>query len=75
MKQVFPNDWQAILAEEMEKTYYKKLRQFVAHEYSTQTIYPPMNDVMNAFTTTAYCDVKVVILGQDPYHGPNQAHG
>ncbi|WP_155592433.1 uracil-DNA glycosylase [Lysinibacillus cavernae] len=75
MKQVFPNDWQEILAEELEKPYYHKLRQFVADEYSTQTIYPPMNDVMNAFYTTTYHNVKVVILGQDPYHGPNQAHG
>lgn len=75
MNQVFSNDWQAILADELDKTYYKGLRQFVAHEYSTQTIYPPMNDIMNAFNTTAYHDVKVVILGQDPYHGPNQAHG
>ncbi|KOP77907.1 uracil-DNA glycosylase [Lysinibacillus sp. FJAT-14745] len=75
MKQAFPNDWQEILVEEIEKTYYTKLRQFVADEYATQTIYPPMNDVMNAFYTTTYHDVKVVILGQDPYHGPNQAHG
>lgn len=75
MKQAFPNDWQAILAEEIEKTYFTKLCQFVEHEYSTQAIYPPMNDIMNAFYTTAYQDVKVVILGQDPYHGPNQAHG
>ncbi|GAB0169069.1 uracil-DNA glycosylase [Lysinibacillus sp. CTST325] len=75
MKQVFPNDWQAILAEEIEKTYYTKLLQFVDDEYSTETIYPPINDIMNAFNTTAYQDVKVVILGQDPYHGPNQAHG
>ena len=75
MKEVFPNDWQAILADELEKTYYTKLSQFLAHEYSTQTIYPPMNDVMNAFSTSAYQDVKVVILGQDPYHGSNQAHG
>ncbi|MGE7914082.1 uracil-DNA glycosylase [Lysinibacillus xylanilyticus] len=75
MKQVFSNDWQAILTDELDKTYYKELCQFIAHEYSTQTIYPPMNDIMNAFNTTAYHDVKVVILGQDPYHGPNQAHG
>ncbi|EON73932.1 uracil-DNA glycosylase [Lysinibacillus sphaericus] len=75
MKQVFPNDWQTILADELEKPYYQALRQFVAFENSTQTIYPPLNDVMNAFYTTAYRDVKVVILGQDPYHGPNQAHG
>jgi len=75
MKQVFPNDWQEILAAELEKPYYHKLRQFVANEYTTQTIYPPMQDVMNAFDTAAYHDVKVIILGQDPYHGPNQAHG
>jgi len=75
MKEDFPNDWRTILTEEIEKTYYTKLRQFVADEYSTETIYPPINDIMNAFNTTAYRDVKVVILGQDPYHGPNQAHG
>ncbi|MGE7927821.1 uracil-DNA glycosylase [Lysinibacillus xylanilyticus] len=75
MKEDFPNDWRAILTEEIEKTYYTKLRQFVADEYSTETIYPPINDIMNAFYTTAYHNVKVVILGQDPYHGPNQAHG
>ncbi|MFJ7889558.1 uracil-DNA glycosylase [Lysinibacillus xylanilyticus] len=75
MKEDFPNDWRTILTEEIEKTYYTKLRQFIADEYSTETIYPPINDIMNAFYTTAYHDVKVVILGQDPYHGPNQAHG
>ncbi|MFJ7954091.1 uracil-DNA glycosylase [Lysinibacillus sp. NPDC096418] len=75
MQQIFPNDWQTILSDELEKPYYQALRQFVAHEFSTQTIYPPMDEVMSAFHTTAYRDVKVVILGQDPYHGPNQAHG
>ncbi len=75
MKEEFPNDWRAILTEEIKKTYYTKLRLFVADEYSTKTIYPPINDIMNAFYMTAYHDVKVVILGQDPYHGPNQAHG
>ncbi|MGE7986426.1 uracil-DNA glycosylase [Lysinibacillus fusiformis] len=75
MKQVFPNDWQEILAAELEKPYYHTLRQFIANEYSMHTIYPPLKDVMNAFYTTAYHDVKVIILGQDPYHGPNQAHG
>ena len=53
----------------------KNLRKFVAEEYSRGTVYPPKEDVMNAFHTTSYEDVKVVILGQDPYHGPNQAHG
>ncbi|MFJ7185586.1 uracil-DNA glycosylase [Lysinibacillus xylanilyticus] len=64
MKEDLPNDWRTILTEEIEKTYYTKLRQFVADEYSTETIYPPINDIMNAFYTTAYHDVKVVILGQ-----------
>ena len=55
--------------------YYKELRSFLASEYRTQTIYPPMDDIFNAFKLCAYEDVKVVILGQDPYHGPGQAHG
>ena len=75
MKKVFNNDWQEILQEEFEKEYYRTLRKFVAQEYSTKTIFPPIDDVMNAFYTTPYNEVKVVILGQDPYHGPGQAHG
>lgn len=55
--------------------YYKDLRTFLASEYRTQTVYPPMDDIFNAFKLCAYEDVKVVILGQDPYHGPGQAHG
>ena len=73
--QRFSNDWQSILAEETTKSYYQALQEFVAREYATQTIYPPIEEVMTAFTKTAYKDVKVVLLGQDPYHGPNQAHG
>lgn len=75
MKEVFANDWQEVLADQLEAPYYKKLRQFVAHEYATQTIFPPKNEVMSALYTTAYQDVRVVILGQDPYHGSGQAHG
>lgn len=75
MKKVFDNDWQEILQDEFEKEYYQTLRKFVAQEYSTRIIYPPLNEVMNAFYTTPYEKVKVVILGQDPYHGPGQAHG
>lgn len=75
MKKVFNNDWQEILQEEFEKEYYRTLRKFVAQEYSTKAIFPPIDDVMNAFYTTPYNEVKVVILGQDPYHGPGQAHG
>lgn len=75
MKEVFANDWQEVLADQLEAPYYKKLRQFVAHEYATQTIFPPKDEVMSALYTTAYQDVRVVILGQDPYHGSGQAHG
>ncbi|STY43637.1 Uracil-DNA glycosylase [Listeria grayi] len=69
------NDWDDVLAEEFEKEYYQELRQFLKYEYGTKTIYPDMYDIFNALKYTAYKDVKVVILGQDPYHGPNQAHG
>lgn len=75
MKQIFDNDWQGLLEEEMEKEYYQNLRQFLIKEYSTRTIYPDMYDIFNALHLTAYKDVKAVILGQDPYHGPNQAYG
>lgn len=69
------NDWDAILAEEFKKDYYLKLREFLKQEYKTQTIYPDMHDIFNALKATAYKDIKIVILGQDPYHEPNQAHG
>ena len=69
------NDWDQVLAGEFEKDYYLELRKFLKEEYSTRVIYPSMYDIFNALKHTAYKDVKVVILGQDPYHGPNQAHG
>lgn len=69
------NSWDQLLAPEFEKEYYQKLRQFLITEYRTRTIYPDMHDIFNALKYTAYDDVKVVILGQDPYHGPGQAHG
>lgn len=69
------NDWDSVLAGEFEKDYYLELRRFLANEYRTQTIYPDMHDIFNALKHTAYEDVKVVILGQDPYHEPGQAHG
>ena len=69
------NDWDQVLAGEFEKDYYLELRKFLKEEYSTRTIYPSMYDIFNALKHTAYKDVKVVILGQAPYHGPNQAHG
>lgn len=69
------NDWDAILADEIQKDYYLQLREFLKQEYRTKRIYPDMNDIFNALKTTAYQDVKAVILGQDPYHGSGQAHG
>ena len=69
------NDWDTILADEWEKPYYKKLRQFLKSEYNSQTIYPHMNDIFNALKYTSFEDTKVVIIGQDPYHGEGQAHG
>ena len=69
------NSWDDILKEEFVKEYYLKLRAFLKQEYASQTIYPHMNNIFNALKYTAYEDVKAVILGQDPYHGPDQAHG
>ena len=69
------NSWDALLKEEFEKDYYLMLREFLKTEYSTRTIYPNMNDIFNALKLTDYNDVKVVILGQDPYHGEGEAHG
>ena len=69
------NDWDELLSGEFEKPYYQQLREFLKEEYKSQTIYPSMYDIFNALKYTAYEDVKVVILGQDTYHGPGQAHG
>lgn len=69
------NGWAPLLAEEFEKPYYQQLRSFLKEEYSSRTIYPDKNDIFNALHFTDFEDVKVVILGQDPYHGPGQAHG
>jgi uracil-DNA glycosylase len=69
------NDWDNLLVDEFQKEYYLKIREFLKKEYKEQTIYPSMYDIFNALKTTSYKDVKVVILGQDPYHNPGQAHG
>ena len=73
----FKNSWDSLLGAEFEKEYYKKIRNFLAHEYKNPgyAIYPDMYDIFNAMKTTDYNSVKAVILGQDPYHGPGQAHG
>lgn len=69
------NDWDDILADEWQKPYYLKLRAFLKNEYSTHTVYPDMNDIFNALKLTSFEGTKVVIIGQDPYHGFGQAHG
>jgi uracil-DNA glycosylase len=75
LKNLLDNDWQDLLTEEFDKEYYQNLRLFLVNEYENNTVYPNMHDIFNALKFTAYKDVKVVILGQDPYHGPNQAYG
>ncbi|MFD2210122.1 uracil-DNA glycosylase [Virgibacillus halophilus] len=74
-KQILKNDWRNLLEEEFHKDYYLRLRGFLKKEYANFTIYPEMYDIFNALHFTPFHQVKVVILGQDPYHGPNQAHG
>ncbi|MDE6973137.1 MAG: uracil-DNA glycosylase [Lachnospiraceae bacterium] len=69
------NDWLDCIQNEFKKPYYKELYQFVRNEYNTHVIYPPADDIFNAFHFTPLSKVKVLILGQDPYHGEHQAHG
>ena len=69
------NDWDAILKGTFETESYRELRTFLANEYRTRTVYPGMYDIFNALKLTSFSDCKVVILGQDPYHGEGQAHG
>ena len=69
------NDWLAELEPEFRKPYYKALYEFVKTEYSTTQVFPPADDIFNAFHLTPLSQVKVVILGQDPYHNTGQAHG
>lgn len=69
------NDWLAPLRPEFSKPYYAKLYRTIKEEYATQVVYPPSGDIFNAFSLTPLKQVKVVILGQDPYHEPGQAHG
>ncbi len=69
------NGWDQILAGEFEKEYFRKLEGFLDEEYANETIYPPREDIFNALKASDFADTKVVILGQDPYHEPGQAHG
>lgn len=67
--------WKEVLKDEFEKDYFKTLVEFVKYEYATQTVYPPGNEIFKAFDLCPFSQVKVVIIGQDPYHGQGQAHG
>lgn len=69
------NDWLAAVGDEFRKPYYRELYRFVSEEYRTTTVYPPADDIFNALHMTPLSEVKVVILGQDPYHNEHQAHG
>ena len=69
------NDWDDVLRGEFDKPYYQQLRQFLISEYRSYTIYPDMYDIFNALKLTPYSEARAVILGQDPYHEPGQAHG
>jgi uracil-DNA glycosylase len=75
MAAILHNDWADVLQGEFEKPYYLELRKFLVDEYNNQIIYPVKEDIYNALHLTPYEKTKVVILGQDPYHGPGQAHG
>ena len=75
MKLSFPPSWRAVVGDETEKPYFAALREFVAEERRTHPVYPPEGEEFTALELTPYDQVRVVILGQDPYHGPGQAHG
>lgn len=75
MRKIFHNDWAELLDDELKEPYYQDLRKFLIDEYSTKKIFPNMYDIFNALHFTSYAATKVVILGQDPYHEPGQAHG
>ena len=69
------NSWDVLLREEFSKDYYKELQDFLAEEYKTYVIHPDKDEIFSALSATSYEDTRVVIFGQDPYHGENQAHG
>lgn len=69
------NDWDSLLKDEWEKDYYKKIRGFLKSEYANHTVYPDMYSIFNALKLTSFKDTKILLLGQDPYHGEGQAHG
>ncbi len=75
MKEFLPKDWAEILNKEKQSPYFKELENFLEEEWKNETIFPPKSEIFTALKLTPYSEVKVVILGQDPYHDDNQAHG
>ena len=75
MKVKIHPSWQKYLQSEFDKPYFEQLTDFVRQEYATQTVYPPGKLIFNAFDLCPFDNVKVVLIGQDPYHEPGQAHG
>ncbi len=75
LREMLPESWQAVLAEEFDKPYMTALQSFLRAEYASQTIYPPLPEVFTAFQQSTYEGVRVLVFGQDPYHGPGEAHG
>jgi uracil-DNA glycosylase len=75
LQELLPADWREVLKAEFTKPYFPKLEAYVAQQRATATVFPPEAEVFSAFHYTPFEDVKVLILGQDPYHGPGQAHG
>jgi uracil-DNA glycosylase len=75
MKNNLPSSWQKVLGDEFEQPYFHTLEEFVDHERATHKVFPPEDEVFNAFIQTPFDKVEVVLIGQDPYHGDGQAHG
>lgn len=75
MELTMESNWKLVLKEELEKPYFQDLLDFVKNEYASHPCFPKENEIFSAFNHTPFTDVKIVIIGQDPYHGPNQAHG
>ncbi|MDG1483060.1 MAG: uracil-DNA glycosylase [Myxococcota bacterium] len=75
LREMLPESWQAVLAEEFDKPYMTALQSFLEAEYASQTIYPPLPEIFTAFQKSTYEGVRVLVFGQDPYHGPGEAHG
>lgn len=73
--ELLPPSWKSVLSEELESDYFRRLLEFVRGEYDSHTVYPAESDIFRAFDQTPFESVKVVVIGQDPYHGPGQANG